>query len=99
LLLIAWYWTFKSLRHIRKTDRHWDLRVMMEGSLLATFVSGLFVGIMYEKFTWLVFALLAMARTVTLPAAIERDVELEPAGLPAGQQPAIATQKFPLVPS
>ncbi|MBC5824876.1 MAG: O-antigen ligase family protein [Candidatus Eremiobacteraeota bacterium] len=47
LLLMGWWTTFRSLRHISKHSRLYDFRVTLEGGVLGTFVAAIFVFIIF----------------------------------------------------
>jgi hypothetical protein len=64
-LLLGWWTTFRSLRHIPIGHRFYDLRIMIEGGIFGTFVNAIFVHIMLQKFTWWMFAITLMAATMT----------------------------------
>jgi O-antigen ligase len=66
ILLIAWWTTAKSFAHIGKDDPLYDYRIAIEAGILGSFVAGLFVGIMVEKWTWWEFAIVALWRQVSL---------------------------------
>ncbi len=66
LLLLGWWKTFHSLRHIPKLSRLYDFRIALEGGTLGAFVVGVTVGLMQYKFIWWQFALVALWRSVTL---------------------------------
>jgi hypothetical protein len=70
-LLLGWWYIYKAVDFIPKGHRLYDMRVMIEGGVFGTFVSGIFVHIMHQKFTWWMFALVIAARTMA--AGILRD--------------------------
>lgn len=69
LLLLAWYGQFKLLAPIEPTDTRYPLRLALESALIGLFVCGLFADIMIEKYLWLAFMLVALARNA---APVER---------------------------
>ncbi len=81
----AWYATFNSLREIPKDDTMFDLRVALEGALVGSFIAALFVDVMYNKWMWFDFAIIAMTRTLWLrrkaQASIGEAVRLRSDGL------------------
>ncbi len=63
-LCLGWWYTFKAVDFIPKGHRLYDMRIMIEGGVFGTFVAGVFVHIMHQKFTWWMFALVIAARTM-----------------------------------
>jgi hypothetical protein len=71
LLLLAWYGQFRLLRFIPEGDVRYPLRLALEGTLIALFVSGLFADIMIEKYVWLAFMLVVLTRNAAPVAAAQ----------------------------
>ncbi len=66
LLVLGWWATLRSLRHISKESKMYDFRIALEGGILGTFVAAIFVGVMLYKFVWWEFAIVAIWRSLTL---------------------------------
>ncbi len=66
LLLLAWWGQFRLLRDIPPTDDLYPLRVILESSLIALFICGIFADIMIEKYPWLAFMVVALARNAAV---------------------------------
>jgi len=74
ILLFAWYSQFRALRHIGEEDYRYPLRLCLEASLIALFISGLFADIMLIKCCWLAFMIVNLTRNasaVAHPAAVK----------------------------
>jgi O-antigen ligase len=71
ITLWAWYRELKSLRTIGRASQMYDLRVALEGCVVGLFVASMFLGVMSQKYTWLLFEVLALTRTLAiLPAPV-----------------------------
>jgi len=66
LLMLGWWTTFRSLRHIPKSSTLYDFRIALEGGLLGSFVASIFVSTMLYKFIWWQFTLVFLWRALTL---------------------------------
>jgi O-antigen ligase len=66
LVLAAWVVQFRVLRHIGKRHPMYELRIALEGAVLALFVASMFTDILYRKYTWLAFAVVILARSLSL---------------------------------
>jgi O-antigen ligase len=64
LLFTGWIMQMRSLRDIELSSRFYDTRIALEAAVLAVFIAGLFVGIMSDKFLWLLFGVMAVTRTM-----------------------------------
>lgn len=84
LLLAGWYVQVRSLQLIHRSSPLYDIRIGLEGAILATFVAGLFVGIMADKFTWILFVVVAITRSLALSTT------------PSGQEPVVSKDRFAL---
>jgi O-antigen ligase len=69
LLGLAWYGQFKLLEPIGENDTRYPLKLALESALIGLFVCGMFADIMTEKYVWLAFMLVALARNA---APVER---------------------------
>jgi len=66
LMLWGWWQTFRAMRFIPKWHEEYDTRVAIEGGVLGAFVAAIFVGVMFEKFTWWMFTIVALWRQVSM---------------------------------
>lgn len=64
-MLTAWFYQFKTVAHIKKGDAAYDLRVALEGSIIALFVASMFLDVIFTKFAWSTFLMLAILRSYT----------------------------------
>ena len=65
-VLLTWRAQFGMLRQIVRPHPLYDLRVSLEATVLALFVDAMFLDIMYRKYTWLAFGLVALTRAFSL---------------------------------
>lgn len=72
LLLLAWYTQLRSLHMIDRSSPLFDMRVAIEGAVVALFVASLFLSVMPLKCTWLLFGAMAVTRAFALRAAQSR---------------------------
>lgn len=69
LLLLGWFMQFRALRSIGRDDPRYRMRILLEGSILALFVAGLFADVMLTKYLWLAFMMVSLARNAA-PARV-----------------------------
>ena len=67
--LLGWYLQYRTLHFVRRYDSLYDLRVALEGGLVALFVASLFLSNFVDKYVWLGFSLMAAARSLALARA------------------------------
>lgn len=82
ILLWALWTTFKSLNVIPPASKLYDMRVTLEGALIGLFVSSMFLDTLLEKYLWMTFALVAIARNVYLYAPDSDRALVEPKPVP-----------------
>lgn len=89
LTLFAWFWQFKSLDFIRPGDPLYDLRVALQAGMVGLFVAALFVDVMWYKYVWLAFGMVALACNLAVQARAEhsRVASARPA---VGRSPVMA---------
>lgn len=78
LLLLGWVFQFRALRAIGPDDPRFRMRLLLEGSLIGLFVSGLFADVMLTKYLWLAFMLVSLTRNA-VPAGAPAQASIEPA--------------------
>jgi O-antigen ligase len=66
LLVLAWYGQFRMLSNIQPESRQYPVRLALESSLIGLFVAGFFLDLMIEKYVWLAFMLVALARNAVI---------------------------------
>ena len=70
LMLWAWGRQAQSLAELVDSGHPlFDVRIALEGALLGLFVSSMFLDIMYRKYVWLAFMLVALTRSFALEHA------------------------------
>jgi O-antigen ligase len=84
LLLCAWFFQFRMLRHVRPSDRFYDLRVAAEAATIALFAGAMTLDMMYYKYLWLVFSIAALTRTASLQEAAHAAPRSATASAPIG---------------
>jgi hypothetical protein len=70
LVVSLWYAQFIELARVRADARTRDLCLALQAGVLALFVSGLSLGLMLAKYTWLTFSLVALVRAALLRSQI-----------------------------
>jgi hypothetical protein len=70
LVVSLWYAQFIELARVRADARTRDLCLALQAGVLALFVSGLSLGLMLAKYTWLTFSLIALVRAALLRSQI-----------------------------
>lgn len=70
LVLSLWYAQFIELARVRADARTRDLCIALQAGVLGLFVSGLSLGLMLAKYTWLTFSLVALVRAALLRSQI-----------------------------
>jgi O-Antigen ligase len=78
LLLLAWGIQFVINRQIQRSDSLYVWRITLEASLLAIFFSSMFLDNMIRKYTWLVFAAMALLRSRFITRANHYPEDSEP---------------------
>jgi O-antigen ligase len=64
VLVICWVTQFFMLRQIGRSSAFYDSRIALEASLLALFVSSIFVNrILIEKYAWLIFSVMVLLKS------------------------------------
>jgi O-antigen ligase len=66
LIFLFFYAQFRSLRVIDKSSDYYDYRVVFEAALVAIVFVSMFIDLFQYKYPWLIFAMLALTRTVAL---------------------------------
>ena len=66
LLLTAWYFHFTMLDQIKEGDPLYEVRVLLQASLIGIFIAAQFTDIIQFKYYWLVLCLAAIGRSVWL---------------------------------
>jgi len=68
LMLGMWYAQFAQLRPLRRYALTPDLPLALEAGVIGLFVAGLSLSLLLTKYTWLVFAVIALTRSAYLNA-------------------------------
>jgi O-antigen ligase len=76
LIFVFFYAQFRSLRVIENDGGFYDYRVVLEASLIAIVFVSMFIDLFQYKYPWLVFAMLALLRTVAV--RYQRSAEIRP---------------------
>lgn len=78
LMLLAWALQFFINRDIRPGDRLYMWRISLEASLIALFATSMFLDNMIRKYTWLVFAAMALLRAHYIMRANHQEERARP---------------------
>ena len=75
LALTFWIWwsQFRELRTMPKGESMYDLSLALRAAVLGLFIAGLTLSIMLTKYTWLLFSLVALARSAYLGSGAARN--------------------------
>lgn len=71
LMLGVWYTQFSQLRTLRRYALTPDLPLALEAGVVGLFVAGLSLSLLLTKYTWLLFAVIALTRSAYLNRAAE----------------------------
>jgi len=66
IMLLAWWLTYRSMRHVPKGHALYDYRIAVEAGVVGAFCNALFVGVMLMKFTFWMFTIVALWRQLSL---------------------------------
>lgn len=71
LMLGVWYTQFAQLRALRRYALTPELPLALEAAVIGLFVAGLSLSLLLTKYTWLLFAVIALTRSAYLNRAAE----------------------------
>jgi O-antigen ligase len=71
LMLAMWYEQFAEAGRARGGDAIGEFGIALQAGIIGIFVSGLSLGVLWTKYTWLAFSLIALYRAASLHATMD----------------------------
>lgn len=70
LAMAVWFFAIRELHYVRGDERVRNVCIALSAGVLGLFVSGLSLDLMIYKYTWLVFALIALMRSMLVTTGV-----------------------------